>query len=186
MTQDVTGQDWAQEIAATIREAFAVTDGGDLTAQARYDPDLGGWLVRHWHRGIRYDLGMCEVGQVPGLWRDDVWVGGMGRRLPEDTPRTVAMRMLALVHGGHQVSDAAHAKAVRAAEARIGRPAEDARRLTPDEWLAMPEFEGTTILDHDGWASREEWERRITRAEFVRRLAQCTQLHPVWAERTTG
>lgn len=113
-------QDFAHGIAATIREAFGIVDSDDLTAQARYDADSQGWIVRHWHRGACFDLSLCEVGQVPGLWRDGVWLGGMGRLLSEDTPRTVAIRMLILVHGGIQLADAVHAKAVCGSQVRTG------------------------------------------------------------------
>jgi hypothetical protein len=117
--QDRADQDLAQEIAAVVRRAFRVTATGDLIAQARYDEDAQGWMVRHWHDGRCYDLTMCEVGQVLGLWANGAWLGGIGRLLTEDTPWTVAMRFLLLVHGGVRFADPTHAEVV-------------CRRLTPE------------------------------------------------------
>lgn len=48
-----------------------------------------------------------------------------------------------------------------------------------DEWLAQPEYEHKKILDPDGWDRRnfaESWNEKITRAEFERRLNECTVL----------
>jgi hypothetical protein len=47
--------------------------------------------------------------------------------------------------------------------------------LPPDEWLRSRDFAGTRVIDPDGW--REEgadWNRPISRDEFVERLGRCT------------
>jgi hypothetical protein len=49
----------------------------------------------------------------------------------------------------------------------------DARKLTPEQWLATRDLTGTTILDYDGW-TKEEWPKPIGRQEFERRLSLCT------------
>jgi hypothetical protein len=48
---------------------------------------------------------------------------------------------------------------------------------TPDEWLAHPEYEGTVVLDPDGWDRKNfsvSWAEPITRIEFDRRLTEST------------
>lgn len=104
-TQNPTGLDFSQGIADVIRLAFNAADDTTV-ADVDYEATGGGWLIRHWHHGQRYDLAMCEVGQVPGLWRNDEWLGGMGRLAPGDTPLSVAMRFLLVVHGGIEATDA--------------------------------------------------------------------------------
>lgn len=49
----------------------------------------------------------------------------------------------------------------------------------PEEWLRHPDYEGITIYDPDGWDRTnftESWARPIDRAEFERRLTECTLL----------
>lgn len=105
MTQDPTGLDFAQAIATVIRRAFNADDDPTV-ADVDYEEVGGGWLVRHWHQGQRYDLAMCEVGRIPGLWRDDEWLGGMGHLTAADTPLSVAMRFLLVAHGGIEITEA--------------------------------------------------------------------------------
>ena len=57
----------------------------------------------------------------------------------------------------------------------------DQELKSADEWLAMPEFEGITVLDPDGWDRRgahfeASWAERITKEEFNRRLFRSTLL----------
>ena len=51
--------------------------------------------------------------------------------------------------------------------------------LTSEEWQAMPEFSTSTILDPDGWRSKDApnfYTDPITRKEFVQRKIRCTVL----------
>lgn len=52
---------------------------------------------------------------------------------------------------------------------------------TPDEWLAMPDFEGVKVLDPDGWDRdhlQVSWSESITRGVFESRLASSTCIFP--------
>lgn len=53
-------------------------------------------------------------------------------------------------------------------------------KLTPEQWLATEEFSKITVLDPDGWDRRnfaEDWKKPLTKAEFSRKLMQCTLLN---------
>lgn len=48
---------------------------------------------------------------------------------------------------------------------------------TADEWLKHPEYEGTIVLDPDGWDRKNfttSWAEAISRIEFDKRLMGST------------
>lgn len=50
-------------------------------------------------------------------------------------------------------------------------------KLTPDEWLALPEFAGIDVLDPDGWdrANYEaSWAEPLSRDEMIARVERST------------
>lgn len=51
------------------------------------------------------------------------------------------------------------------------------RKLSADEWLAEPEYEGLIVLDPDGWNRMDfekSWAEKITQNEFNSRVMRST------------